>query len=101
MPERNLLSSWFAANNFVPFNDRRDADPRRSIFRLPVYANDLTHGANENFGSAGDFGRQGQRDVEFGSRAQVLVDREINARAWKYRAFFRFSKWFPFRPVPE
>jgi hypothetical protein len=73
-----LLGRRIGTNNFVPLNDRGDADARRAVFRLLVDSNHFPHGANENFRTAGDFGGQSERNVELRTGSQVLVNCEVN-----------------------
>jgi hypothetical protein len=76
---QDLLRGRLSTNNFVPLDDRGNTDSSGAIFRLLIDPNHFAHGANENLGTSGDFGRQSQRDVELRSRSHVLVNCEVNA----------------------
>ena len=74
-----LLGSRLRANDFVALDDGGNADSRGTIFRFFVDPNHFAHRADEHFRSSGYFGGQSKRQVEFGSRAQILIDCKVNA----------------------
>jgi hypothetical protein len=76
---KDLLRGGFRANYFVALDDCGDANARGAIFRSLVDPNHFAHRANENFRTAGYFGRKSERDVKFGSGTQILINCKVNA----------------------
>src|ERR1700674_4404087 len=74
-----LLSGGVSANYFVSLDDRGNANSSGAIFRSFVDPNHFAHGANENFRTPGHFGGQSERNVQLGSRAQILINCKVNA----------------------
>ena len=75
----NLLRGRLGANNFVALDHGGHADSRGTIFRLSVDSHNFAHSTNKNFRTPSYLSGQRKRNVKFGSRAQVLINREINA----------------------
>src|ERR1700693_1840864 len=78
---KDLVRGGFRANYFVALDDCGDANARGAIFRSLVDPNHFAHRANENFGTAGHFSRESERDVKLGSRTQILINCRVNAAA--------------------
>lgn len=77
--ERNFRSGSFAANNIVALDDSGDANRLRRVFFLFIHANHASVGAHKHFGSAGNFRRQGEREVDFSAGSKVFLHGEVNA----------------------
>ena len=72
-------SSVLASNDVVPFDDCGDSDVRPIFVVSLVDANNASMGANEYFRSAGNFGGQRKRKVEFRARREVSLHSKIHA----------------------
>jgi hypothetical protein len=93
-----VRNGGFATDNVVSLDDRRDANSFRAAIVPPVNTNDTALCADKNFGTASDFRRERQSNIEFGSGFQFLFQGKINtARGNVSRAaisgIFGFFNW--------
>ena len=70
--KKSLNLRSFAANNIVALDYGRDTNRFRRVFFLLIHANHTSVRAHKHFGTAGNFRRQCEREVNFCAGSQDL-----------------------------
>ena len=75
----DLDASTFTANDVVALNDSGDTNGVNTLVMPLIDPDDAAMGAHEDFAAARDFGGQSQGEIDFCTRRQLFMSREVNA----------------------
>src|SRR5271170_8217222 len=75
MLDRRRLS----ANNIVALDYGRHSNRFTRVIILLVHSDNPSVRANEDFGAACNFRRQGEREINFGAGSEIFLHHKVNA----------------------